>query len=144
MTVNCGGSENDSACRRMIRWAIAWKVPPVIRPPAGRAHAAARDSMSSAARLVKVSSRIRLGGHALLAQPGRPGHQRAGLPGAGPGQHQQRPARMRRRPALLVVQPVKHIRRLEHGHECNQVIRHRRAATLSPDNREGVKYIVTR
>ena len=61
MTVNCGGSENDSACRRMIRWAIAWKVPPVIRPLAGRAHPAARDRMSSAARRVKVSSRIREG-----------------------------------------------------------------------------------
>ena len=47
MTVNSGGRENDSACWRMIRWAIAWNVPPVIRPPgarpfAGRAHAVAR------------------------------------------------------------------------------------------------------
>jgi len=64
MTVNSGGRENDSACWRMIRCAIAWNVPPVIRPPAdrpfaGRAHAVARDSMSSAARRVNVSSRIR-------------------------------------------------------------------------------------
>ncbi len=58
MTVNRGGSENDSECRRMIRCAIEWKVPPVIR--AGEAAplpGADLDSISSAARRVNVSSR---------------------------------------------------------------------------------------
>ena len=76
--------------------------------------------------------------HALLTQPGRPGHQRAGLAGTGPRQHEQRPAWMHHRLALLVVQPVKHIRRLEHRHECNQAIRYWRAATLNPGNRKEV------
>ena len=63
--VNCGGSENDSACCRMILCAMAWNVPPQIRsdplaePPDP---AAARASMSLAARRVNVSSRIRLAG----------------------------------------------------------------------------------
>ena len=60
--VNCGGSENDSACCRMILCAMAWKVPPQIRPDEPSNHAAARASMSLAARRVKVSSRIRLAG----------------------------------------------------------------------------------
>ena len=63
--VNCGGSENDSACCRMILCAMAWNVPPQIRsaPPPGPSHpAAARASMSLAARRVKVSSRIRFAG----------------------------------------------------------------------------------
>ena len=66
--VNCGGSENDSACCRMILCAMAWKVPPQIRsdpstPPGEPSNqAAARASMSLAARRVKVSSRIRLAG----------------------------------------------------------------------------------
>src|SRR5689334_18936423 len=72
--VNCGGSENDSACCRMILCAMAWKVPPQIRSDEPSNHAAARASMSLAARRVKVSSRIRLAGtpwlpcsHAALA-----------------------------------------------------------------------------
>jgi hypothetical protein len=65
--VNCGGSEKDSACCRMILWAMAWNVPPQIRPPvlsepAPADPAAARASMSLAARRVKVSSRIRPAG----------------------------------------------------------------------------------
>ena len=80
ITLNSGGSENDSACVRMIRCAIAWNVPPQIRSPAvcpapigirspsgpstSRAirspSDATRASMSSAARRVNVSSRIRL------------------------------------------------------------------------------------
>ena len=63
--VNCGGSENDSACCRMILCAMAWKVPPQILsapPDEPSNHAAARASMSLAARRVKVSSRIRLAG----------------------------------------------------------------------------------
>ena len=60
--VNCGGSENDSACCRMILCAMAWKVPPQIRPVVPSCPAAARASMSLAARRVKVSSRIRLAG----------------------------------------------------------------------------------
>ncbi len=62
MTVNSGGSENDSACSRTIRCAIAWKVPPVIRSAADGVRGAARASMSSAARRVNVSSRMRLAG----------------------------------------------------------------------------------
>ena len=72
--VNCGGSENDSACCRMILCAMAWKVPPQIRSDEPSNHAPARASMSLAARRVKVSSRIRLAGtpwlpcsHAALA-----------------------------------------------------------------------------
>ena len=41
---------------------MAWKVPPQIRPDEPSNHAAARASMSLAARRVKVSSRIRLAG----------------------------------------------------------------------------------
>src|SRR5258707_1316445 len=58
MTLNSGGSENDSACARMI-----W--------------------------------------------------------GARPGQHQERPGLVGGRPALVVVEPVKDIRRFEHEDECN-------------------------
>ena len=35
MTLNAGGSENDSACARMIWCATAWNVPP--HDPVGRA-----------------------------------------------------------------------------------------------------------
>ncbi len=62
MTLNSGGSANDSACARMIRCAMAWKVPPQIRSAAGASGGQARASMSSAALRVKVSSRIRLAG----------------------------------------------------------------------------------
>src|SRR5258708_4783272 len=62
MTVNCGGSEKASACWRMIRCAMAWKVPPATRAadvaPGG---GMILDSISSAARRVDVSSRIRAG-----------------------------------------------------------------------------------
>ena len=122
--VNCGGSENDSACCRMILCAMAWKVPPQIRstpPDEPSKHAAARASMSLAARRVKVRSRIRLARHALAAaQPRRPRHQRPGLAGARPGQHQQRPALLRGRPPLLLVQPVKYRALIEHAYEHNQ------------------------
>ncbi len=64
--VNWGGSENDSACWRMILCAMAWNVPPQIRSCAPSRPdleaASARASMSPAARRVKVSSRIRLAG----------------------------------------------------------------------------------
>ena len=60
--VNCGGSENDSACCRMILCAMAWNVPPQMRSAGPPDPAAARASMSLAARRVKVSSRIRLAG----------------------------------------------------------------------------------
>ena len=60
--VNCGGSENDSACCRMILCAMAWNVPPQMRSAEPPDPAAARASMSLAARRVKVSSRIRLAG----------------------------------------------------------------------------------
>ena len=73
--------------------------------------------------------------HALLAQPGGAGHQRARLPGAGAGQDQQRPARVRRRPALFFVQPVQQARRFEHAHECNECVRRGEAATLKHGNR---------
>ena len=59
--VNCGGSENDSACCRIILCAMAWNVPPQIRSDEPDP-AAARASMSLAARRVNVSSRIRLAG----------------------------------------------------------------------------------
>ena len=62
-TMPAGGSENDSACSLMIRCAIAWKVPPLTRSSglSGRADTdATLASMSSAARRVNVSNRIRL------------------------------------------------------------------------------------
>jgi hypothetical protein len=46
--------------------------------------------------------------------------QRAGLAGSRPGQHQQRPARVRRGPALGVVELVEHAGRFEHGHERSE------------------------
>ena len=67
--------------------------------------------------------------HTLPAQPGRARHQRARLPGTGSGKNQQRAAWVRRRPALFFVQPVQQARRIEHEHECNQLIRHGQAAT---------------
>jgi hypothetical protein len=67
--------------------------------------------------------------HTLPAQPGRARHQRARLPGTGSGKDQQRAAWVRRRPALFFVQPVQQARRIEHEHECNQLIRHGQAAT---------------
>ena len=60
--VNCGVSENDSACCRMILCAMAWNVPPQIRSDPPPDPASARASMSLAARRVNVSSRIRLAG----------------------------------------------------------------------------------
>src|ERR1035438_2662821 len=59
MTLNSGGSENDSACARMIWWATAWKVPPQIRSAAVAACGVARASMSSAARRGDGSGRGR-------------------------------------------------------------------------------------
>ena len=72
MTLNSGGSENDSACARMIWWATAWKVPPTTRSAALAPRGVTRASMSSAARRVNVSSRIRLAGVPWLrSQPAR-------------------------------------------------------------------------
>ena len=72
MTLNSGGSENDSACARMIWWATAWKVPPTTRSAALAPRGMTRASMSSAARRVNVSSRIRLAGVPWLrSQPAR-------------------------------------------------------------------------
>src|SRR6202042_3112255 len=117
MTLNSAGSENDSACARMIWWATAWKVPPTTRsaapaPPDPGQHvvcgpAGERQQQDPGGR------------RALAAQPARPGDQGPGLAGARPGQDQQRPGLMRGRPALVVVEPVKDIRRFEHEDECN-------------------------
>jgi hypothetical protein len=57
---------------------------------------------------------------ALRTQPGGPGHQGPGLAGPGAGQHQQRPARVRRGLALLIVQFFENTGRFEHAHECSQ------------------------
>jgi len=66
------------------------------------------------------------GRHPLAAvQPRRPRDQRPGLPGARPGQHQQRTAVLRGRPPLLLVESVKHRVLIEHALEHNQADRHR-------------------
>ena len=54
------------------------------------------------------------------AQPRRPRDQRPGLPGARPGQHQQRAPLMGGRQPLPLVQPVKHRALIEHASEHNQ------------------------
>ena len=61
------------------------------------------------------------GRHPLAAvQPRRPSDQRPSLPGARPGQHQERTALLRDRPLLLLVQPVEHRALIEHAYEHNQ------------------------
>ena len=72
------------------------------------------------------------GWHPLGGQPGRAGHQRARLPGAGPGQDQQGPSGVGDRPALFFVQPVQQARHLEHEDECSQNARHCPIATRKP------------
>ena len=59
MTLKAGGSENDSACARMSWCATAWNVPPQTRSAGLVPRGVTRASMSSAARRVNVSSRIR-------------------------------------------------------------------------------------
>ena len=76
MTLNCGGSENDSACARMIRCAMAWNVPPQIRSAEPPSAGARPGEHVVGGRRVKVSSRIRLGRQALAPAarpPGPPG-----------------------------------------------------------------------
>ena len=68
----------------------------------------------------------------LRAQPRRPGGQRPGLAGPGPGQHEQRAARMGRGPPLLVVEAVKQRRGFEHEDECSQRCRQWRPAGARP------------
>ena len=82
----------------------AWRDPGqhVVRGPAGE-----RQQQDPAGR------------RPLAAQPARPGHQGPGLAGARPGQDEERPGLLRGRPPLVVVEPVKDIRRFEHEDECN-------------------------
>src|SRR5687768_10592013 len=59
-TVKSGDSPRARPWSRSKRFAVAWNVPPQTRP-SSRAPAEARDTISRAARRVKVSSRIRSG-----------------------------------------------------------------------------------
>ena len=54
--------------------------------------------------------------HALLAQPGGAGDERAGLPGASAGKYQQRAALMRSSSPLIIIENIQNTGLLRHGH----------------------------
>ena len=100
---------------------MGYRVEGAADDPVGGARAARRDPGQHVVRgpAGEGQQQDPAGRRALAAQPARPGDQGPGLAGARPGQDQQRPGLMRGRPALVVVEPVKDIRRFEHEDECN-------------------------
>ena len=106
---HAGGRPSVSACvgDQPVRDGVEGAAPAAVRAASrSRAQiAAARASMSSAARRVKVSSRIRSGSTPRSSSARHPRGQRAGLAGAGAGQDDQRAVAVRGRGQLRVVEP---------------------------------------